>query len=256
MAEIDQRSPGSARSAPSWPAWSRSTRSRHTRTRPRVAGGASKSSPETGGDSDGGMPQLRLPLRPAALPDLRLRRVEPPHSGNDWHGDGSLPLPCRLLGPPRGHIRATNDRTVADNSGHHRLVIRPAHRAFPPSAAGRRGPPGLSRTEEVAWASIRAGVCAATGTRGHRRSPTLHGLKQQISLRSPRSLTRKFRGPLLRTVGRRTPTYFCGIPLQIGPSHPRRTRQTCSIAHPNQTKNPPGHPSLRGAADSSRLPPL
>jgi MerR, DNA binding len=171
MAEIDQRSPGSARSAPSWPAWSRSTRSRHTRTRPRVAGGASKSSPETGGDSDGGMP-LRLPLRPAALPDLRLRRVEPPHSGNDWHGDGSSPLPCRLLGPHSGHERP-------DRSGQQRS----------PPAGDSSSSPGISpvrrRSPRPAWALSHGGSYVglgpcwvvsqrfSTGISGHQRSPTV-----------------------------------------------------------------------------------
>lgn len=33
------------------------------------------------------MPQLRLPLRPAALPDLRLRRVAPPRSIRSLHSE-------------------------------------------------------------------------------------------------------------------------------------------------------------------------
>jgi hypothetical protein len=60
----------------------------------------------------------------------------------------------------------------------------------------------------------------------------------------------------LRTAGRREPTYFCGILRQTGLSHPRRTRQPCSISHTNQTKKPPCHPTLHGATDSSSIQPF
>jgi hypothetical protein len=165
---------------------------------------------------------------------------------------------------------ATSHRKITDNSGHWRLTDPTAQPSLSVIIAGRPSTRVLSRTEEVAWASIRAGSVpqrARAGIGGHQRS---HGLTQQAA-HLPAHATWMLQaanqlavpevidipgGPLLRTVGKRGPTYFYGIPLQTGPSHPRRTRQTCSIAPTNQTKNPPGHPSLRGAADRSRLQPL
>jgi hypothetical protein len=217
------------------------------------------------------MPQLRLPLRPAALPNLRLRRVAPPHSDNGWHGDGSSPLPCHQLGPHRGHTRAMNDRIAADNTGHYRAGIRAAHQPDSGSPRMSQRPAGAPSEGGSRLSLDPRWVCAATGRRGHRRSPTSHGLNQQvarlpaqaigmlqakISVRSPRSLTGKFRGPLLRTVGRNEPTYFCGNGAPDWTESPRRARQPGCISHPNQTKKPPSHPSLRGAADSSILQPF
>jgi hypothetical protein len=55
-------------------------------------------------------------------------------------GGCSLSLPSSgPLGPPWGHIRATKDRSAADNTGHQRSGILPAHR--PESAIHRRSPP-------------------------------------------------------------------------------------------------------------------
>ena len=142
----------------------------------------------------------------------------------------------------------------------------PQHHAGPCEKARYR-----SRTEEVAWASIRAGSVpqrARAGIGGHQRP---HGLKQQVTrlpaqaigmLQAanqravPEVVDREVPGPLLRTIGRSEPTYFCGITLQTGPSHPRRTRQTGCISPPQPAKKAPGHPNLCGAADSSRRPPF
>jgi hypothetical protein len=162
-------------------------------------------------------------------------------------------------------------RTITDHSGQQRSAGRAGQHTFPRVFRGRPMTQIVSRTEEVAWASVRAGTVpqrARAGSGGHQRS---HGLKQQaarlpapaigcrkpqISLRPLRSLIGKFRGSAAENRRRREPTYFCGIPLQTGPSHPRRTRQTCSIAHTNQTKKPRSHPSLRGVADWTRLQPF
>ena len=54
---------------------------------------------------------------------------------------------------PRGHIRATNDRIAADNTGQHRLTICRGHRAHSPTPAGRRDPPEISDTEGAARAA-------------------------------------------------------------------------------------------------------
>jgi hypothetical protein len=48
-----------------------------------------------------------------------------------------------------GHSWATNDRITADNTGHHRFAISPAHRADSVICAGNHDPPKLSRTEEA-----------------------------------------------------------------------------------------------------------
>jgi hypothetical protein len=61
-----------ARCVPGWPAcWTPIPR-RPARTQRWAAGGASRSSPKEGGDGDGGLPMLRLSLRPATMPLLRL----------------------------------------------------------------------------------------------------------------------------------------------------------------------------------------
>jgi hypothetical protein len=172
------------------------------------------------------------------------------------------------LGPYPGHERP-------DRGGQHRT---PAVRHFP-STSRTRGqdrtsprPPRFSLARRKSSGPRSAlGRCrnghawASAVTNGHMdsssRSPAFRlkhcDAASSKSACGPEIVDREVpRGPLLRTVGRRTPTYFCGIPLQTGPSHPRRTRQRDCISHPNQTKKPPGHPSLRGAADSSRLPPF
>ncbi len=61
-----------------------------------------------------------------------------------------MDAPSKLgtAGPHRGHIRATNDRITADNHGQHRPLIRPAHRAHSPIAAGHRDRPAVPDTEE------------------------------------------------------------------------------------------------------------
>jgi hypothetical protein len=154
------------------------------------------------------MPQLRLPLRPAALPNLRLRRVAPPHSGNGWHGDGSSPLPCHQLGATSGPHPGHERPVAADNTGHYRAGIRAAHQPDSGSPRMSQRPAGAPSEGGSRLGLDPRWVCAATGRRGHRRSPTSHGLKQQaaplpaqaigmlqakISVRSPRSLTGKFR---------------------------------------------------------------
>ena len=108
-----------------------------------------------------------------------------------------------------GHTGATPDRIPADNTGKQRSGIFTGQWRHRASCPGSHNRPTLSRTEEVAWASIRAGSVpqrARAGIGGHQRSqgsnsrpPTFRltqfgGCKQQISLRSPRSLTGKFRG--------------------------------------------------------------
>jgi hypothetical protein len=49
----------------------------------------------------------------------------------------------------RGHIRATNDRITADNSGHQRSRFLPVHRPHSASSAGRRKRPAVPDTEEA-----------------------------------------------------------------------------------------------------------
>jgi hypothetical protein len=58
------------------------------------------------------------------------------------------PSKLGTAGPHRSHIRATNDRITADNSGHLRARISPAHQSDSGRFAGRRNPPRLSDTEE------------------------------------------------------------------------------------------------------------
>jgi hypothetical protein len=48
-----------------------------------------------------------------------------------------------------GHIQATNDQIAADNNGHKRFGIIPAHRAYSARRAGRLHQPALPDTEEV-----------------------------------------------------------------------------------------------------------
>src|SRR5919107_6171937 len=59
------------------------------------------------------------------------------------------PSELGTAGPHRGHIRATNDRIAADNSGHKRSRFFAAHR--PHSARRRRSRkrPAVPDTEEV-----------------------------------------------------------------------------------------------------------
>jgi hypothetical protein len=66
-------------------------------------------------------------------------------------------IPTATLGPQRGHIGATNDQIAADNTGHQWSSILTAQQLTSAGIPGRRITPVLSRTEEVAWASIHAG---------------------------------------------------------------------------------------------------
>jgi hypothetical protein len=73
----------------------------------------------------------------------RLLEIGPRLGGRPWNSTGRRPRPCLLssgpAGPHRGHIWATNEQTTADNTGHHRLGVVPAHRAG--SARLRRSSP-------------------------------------------------------------------------------------------------------------------
>ena len=76
---------------------------------------------------------------------------------------------------------ATSHRKITDNSGHWRLTDPTAQPSLSVIIAGRPSTRVLSRTEEVAWASIRAGSVpqrARAGIGGHQRS---HGLTQQAA---------------------------------------------------------------------------
>ena len=123
--------------------------------------------------------------------------------------------------------------------------------------AGRRHCPRLSRTEEVAWASIRVGSVpqrARAGIGGHQRhmrsssrSPAFRlkqegCCKQQISLRSPRSLTGKFRGPLLTTVGEENLLTSAEVALQTRPSHPAEHTNQAAYRTPTRPRNRPAIP--------------
>jgi hypothetical protein len=46
------------------------------------------------------------------------------------------------VGHCQGHMWATDDWIAADNSGHYRTILCPAHGAYSPPTAGRRGPLG------------------------------------------------------------------------------------------------------------------
>jgi hypothetical protein len=87
-------------------------------------------------------------------------------------GGCSLSLPSSgPLGPPWGHIRATNDRSAADKNGHRRPVIRPAHR--PGRGRRRRSPrraPAPSHGRGQVVAGPRLGLRAA-GPLPHRPRP-------------------------------------------------------------------------------------
>jgi hypothetical protein len=52
------------------------------------------------------------------------------------------------MGPRRGHIRATIDRTAADNHGHYRAVSAQLTGRAEVGVAGRRDPPAVPDTEE------------------------------------------------------------------------------------------------------------
>jgi hypothetical protein len=79
--------------------------------------------------------------------------------------------PCALYGPRWGRSRAVNGRSASDKHGEPGAPSVQLRSPFWPSTADHGHRPFRSRTEEVAWASIC--VCAATGTRGLRRSPTV-----------------------------------------------------------------------------------
>jgi hypothetical protein len=71
--------------------------------------------------------------------------ARPAMEGYGWR----IPSKLGTAGPHRGHIRATNDRTAADNNGHSRPALALLTGHTPPSAAGRRDRSGLSDTEGV-----------------------------------------------------------------------------------------------------------
>jgi hypothetical protein len=83
--------------------------------------------------------------------------------------DGSQGLERSLLvsGPHRGHTRVTNDRTAADNNGHHRPAIYPAQPPDSPSTAGRRDPTAISDREEDAGSSSRRETLGWDGVEAH-----------------------------------------------------------------------------------------
>ena len=64
-----------------------------------------------------------------------------PHRLRRWRNGHPAASCDRRIGPgpQRGHIRATNDQTATDNTGHQRFGILTAHR--PESAIRRRSPP-------------------------------------------------------------------------------------------------------------------
>jgi hypothetical protein len=77
---------------------------------------------------------------------------------------------------PLGHIWATLHPSVRDNSGYWRVADTPAQQLYSSGITGHPTTPVLSRTEEVAWASIRAGSVpqrARAGIGGHQRSQGL-----------------------------------------------------------------------------------
>ena len=82
----------------------------------------------------------------SALPGWRrsLPRSPQDHNGSKGGGNGHLAASRNRKdrpGPQWGHIRATNDQIAADNTGHQRSSIIPAH---PPEPAIRgRSPPPL-----------------------------------------------------------------------------------------------------------------
>jgi hypothetical protein len=130
-----------ARTGTRWQARSKHLASWRT-GQPRRAGLSSQPHPESSRQLSPSAPPrdagVGLPCVPSSRPLLRLQLLACPLST------------LATLGPRWGHIRATNDRIAPDNKGHSRPIICPAHRAHSPPAAGRRGPPGLSDTEEVA----------------------------------------------------------------------------------------------------------
>ncbi len=81
-------------------------------------------------------------------------------------------------------------------------------------------------------------------------------LQAANQLAVPEVVDREVPGSAAENRWRREPPYFCGNCAPDWTESPRRTHQPGCISHPNQTKKPPSHPSLRGAADSSRLPPF
>jgi hypothetical protein len=92
----------------------------------------------------GPAPRSRLPTRQVVIVDGPHPPVElmtaatTPKRGWSSPAVPVAPASSGLLGPHRGHIRATNDRIAADNNGHLRSRFRPAHQ--PHSARQRRSP--------------------------------------------------------------------------------------------------------------------
>jgi hypothetical protein len=120
--------------------------------------------------------------------------------------------------------------------------------------APRTSPTRVSQSslEDCPWAALGPRAIETQGSTadsyGHRMTSS-----PRVQADLPKSGTRPSGS---RTSGRSEPTYFCGNCAPDWTESPRRTHQLGCISHPNQTKKPPSHPSLRGAADSSRLQPF
>jgi hypothetical protein len=87
--------------------------------------------------------------------------ARPAMEGHGWR----IPSKLGTAGPHRGHIRATDDRTAADNNGHSRPALALFTGHTPPPAAGRRDRGGLSDTEEAASAGTPCPSWATLGPR-------------------------------------------------------------------------------------------
>ena len=106
-------------------------------------------------------------------------------TGSEGGGNGHPAASCdRRInpGPQRGHIRATNDQTATDNTGHQRFGILPAHR--PESAIRRRSPPppgALTHRRGHPVAGARLDLRAA-GPLPHRPRPAGAGRQAHYAL--------------------------------------------------------------------------